>query len=526
MLKSKDARLKKIDAVGVTFLTIVSVLSCLNMEAVGAPNSKTLTPEQFARKSQDYLRYRQYVQTQVQKRYQAVQSQRLQQSQQLAKNASATAETQPQTPYKPMPINRQEILLVMPAKGAKSEDITQSIAAAQGEICGTLGGGALSVILVKAARPGKLIELQRALALDTKDFKHVDYNRKGSTDFIPTTEPTFSDAWHLMRMRITDAWDEIAKYPNFPMPVAVFDTGTQGPEPFLVDRGADCTGDKTRDKADGINLDGFLGTGLFSDSIKDQEKDIIKFGNDIRARTSGNMDPNGHGTWVGCTITGSPYNSLGAAGVNPLVPAYPIKIANAAGNSDDLSVIAAMCVMYTFGPDDMRIINISSGPYEDARSHAVLHEFFKDWYNRRNGLIFISAGNAGENLKAVNQPYINVVSAMANKADMQLVKNKKWQSAFGTPVDFTAPGINIQVCDQNGKSNNVGGTSFSSPIVAGVASMIWLINPKLKNTEVLKILVDSCDNTDDAGTWNPQFGWGMPDAYKACLAAEATVGKR
>ena len=104
------------------------------------------------------------------------------------------------------------------------------------------------------------------------------------------------------------------------MPVAVFDTGTQGPEPFLVDRGADCTGDKTRDKADGINLDGFLGTGLFSDSIKDQEKDIIKIGSDIRARTSGNVDPNGHGTWVGCTITGSPYNSLGAAGVNPLVP--------------------------------------------------------------------------------------------------------------------------------------------------------------------------------------------------------------
>ena len=520
MLKSKDACVKKIEAVGVTFLTIVSVLSCMNLEAVGAPNSKTLTPEQFARKSQDYLRYRQYVQTQVQKRYQAVQSQRLQQ---LAKDSSATAQSEPKTPYKPMPINRQEILLVMPAKGAKSEDITQSIAAAQGEICGTLGGGALSVILVKAARPGKLIELQRALALDTKDFKHVDYNRQGNTDFIPTTEPTFSDAWHLMRMRITDAWDELVNCPNFPMPVAVFDTGTQGSEPFLVDRGADCTGTKDRDKADGINLDGFLGTGLFSDSIKDQEKDIIKFGNDIRARTSGNMDPNGHGTWVGCTITGSPYNSLGAAGVNPLVPAYPIKIANAQGKSDDLSIIAAMCVMYTFGPDDMRIINISSGPYMDARSHAVLHEFFKDWYNRRNGLIFLSAGNAGENLKAVNQPYINVVSAMAHKDGIQLVKNKNWQSASGTPVDFTAPGEDIEVCTQKGDPKLVDGTSFSSPIVAGVASMIWLINPKLKNTEVEGLLRDSCNNTDGPNSWNPQFGWGVPDAYYACKFAISTL---
>jgi NACalpha-BTF3-like transcription factor len=525
MLKTKVQSVK-IRSILASSLTMLSVLSCLslNLEAVGAPNSKTLTPEQFAKKSQDYLRYQQYVRAQVQKRYQAVQSQRLQQSQQQAKDSAATALTQPKTPYKPMPINRQEILLVMPAKGAKGEDIKQAIEAAQGEICGTLGGGALSVILVKAARPGKLIELQRALALDTKDFKHVDYNRPSFTNFIPTTEPSYSAAWHLMRMNITDAWDELAFYPNFPMPVAVFDTGTQGREPFLVDRGADCSGDKIKDTV-AINLKGVLGGGLYSESIKDQEKDIIKIGTDIRNRTSGNADPNGHGTWVGCTITGSPYNSLGAAGVNPMVAAYPIKIYDAKGKSDDLAIVAAMCVMYTFDEADMRIINISSGPLVDARDHAVLHEFFKDWYNRRNGLIFISAGNKGENLKAVNQPYINVVSAMGHKAGMHLAKTKSWQSAFGTPIDFTAPGEGIQVCNPDGKPNVVDGTSFSSPIVAGVASMIWLINPKLKNTEVEQILQDSCQNTGGPNTWNPQFGWGMPDALAACAAAEKSVRK-
>ena len=526
MLKTK-AQSVKIRSILASSLTMLSVLSCLslNLEAVGAPNSKTLTPEQFAKKSQDYLRYQQYVRAQVQKRYQAVQSQRLQQSQQQAKDSAATALTQPKTPYKPMPINRQEILLVMPAKGAKSEDITQSIAAAQGEICGTLGGGALSVILVKA-RPGKkLIELQRALALDTRDFKHVDYNRQSYTNFIPTTEPLFSQAWHLMRMRITDAWDELALYPNFPMPVAVFDTGTVGPEAFIVDRGADCTGDKAKNN-DSVDLNGFLGTGLFRESIKDQEKEIIKIGTDIRARTSGNTDPDGHGTWVGCTITGSPYNSLGAAGVNPLVAAYPIKIADAKGKSDDLCLIAAMCVMYTFDQADMRIINISNGPLCDAREHAVLHEFFKDWYYRRNGLIFLAAGNKGENFNAVtNQPYIDVVSGMAHRDGMHLVKNTKWQSAFGTPIDFTAPGEDIPVCNPNGTPNSVEGTSFSSPIVAGVASMIWLINPKLKNTEVEQILQDSCQNTGGPNTWNPQFGWGMPDALAACAAAEKSVRK-
>jgi subtilisin family serine protease len=108
---------------------------------------------------------------------------------------------------------------------------------------------------------------------------------------------------------------------------------------------------------------------------------------------------------------------------------------------------------------------------------------------------------------------------------MVLVNNDKWQSCYGPSVDFTAPGEDIQVCDVNGKSDSVHGTSFSCPIVAAVASLIWTINPNLKNTQVEQIMRDSCVQVGSA-SWNPQFGYGMPDALKCVKAAQASFNSK
>ncbi len=533
MLKTTSARRPNLKSVMTASLTALIAMSCTNLSALSAPTSRVLTPAEFAQRKAAYERYTKYVQATLAQQQQQQHSQKLLQKKQVEKKeaeadaAAAAASGKPAAPKtarKRAPIPREDVLLVMPAAGAKADDIKETIESNRGEICGRLGAGGLGVILVKAPH-GKVVELQRALAADTKDFKYVDFNRKSVSNFIPTSEPTFSKSWHLMRMHVPDAWDEVSKYNRFPMPLAVFDTGTQGFEAFIDRPGANVMGSIANDKIDdlGFDFNGFLGTGLFSDSIKDQEDDIIHIGNYIKTMTYGCIDTHGHGTWVGTTISGSYYNGMGSAGINPQVPVYPVKIADGpAGKpayTDELACVKAMCVMYDcLGT---RIINISYGDMMNARSQPILHEFFKDWYNRKNGLIFCSAGNAGENLSMANQPYINCVSAMDHKDGMVLVNGKSWQSASGTAVDFTAPGQDITVCNPNNTANTVNGTSFSSPIVAGIASMIWTINPNLKNTEVEKILRDSCENTGGANTWNPQFGWGMPDALKACKAAEA-----
>lgn len=506
-------------------LTVAIVLSSINLDAIGAPSDRPLTPEQYSSQKAQYLRYQQYVQVQMQRMQQALDLQK-QQRQQLARQeklkaaqADSNVPAKPKSPVKHAPIRREDVLLVMPAAGAKGDEIKEAIEGAQGEICGGFGVGGLRVILVKS-RPGQgmTVKLQRALAADTRNFKHVDFNRQSEGDFIPTTEPTFSRAWHIGRMKIHQAWDILLKYNSFPMPLALFDSGVQGPESWVSGHGADTTGKVGNKKANDLDIDG-----LFSDTIEDQEQDIIEIGNNIKTLTYGIIDGNGHGTKIASIINGSPYNGKGAAGVNPQVPVFPVKVGDGPPGgkpiTDELSMIKAMCVMYDTA--NTRIISISFRNIMISDDFPILHEFFKDWYYRKNGLIFCSAGNASQNRSMSNAPYLNVVSMMAQKDGMRLAEN----SGSGTAIDYTAPGEDIQVCNQQGDADTVSGTSYSTPLVAGVASMIWTINPKLKNTEVEKILRDSCENSPTKGVWNSDFGWGMPNAFDACTLAAGTLNR-
>lgn len=60
-----------------------------------------------------------------------------------------------------------------------------------------------------------------------------------------------------------------------------------------------------------------------------------------------------------------------------------------------------------------------------------------------------------------------------------------------------APGSTIYTTNRGGGYGAWNGTSFSSPIVAGLAGLIWSVNPVLSNAEVVKILKQGAD---DLGT--------------------------
>ena len=163
-------------------LTIIVSLTCSNLGVYAAP-PKALTPEELKQQAERYLQFQRSVQTQMQRQEQVTlqqkqqrERQEQQQEQQLAQKPDAPKQTTVKLSNQKTPIPREEVLLLMPAKGAKPEDIKEAIEGANGEICGGLGAGGLRVILVKA-RPGKVVELQRKLAADTRDFLHVEYNR-------------------------------------------------------------------------------------------------------------------------------------------------------------------------------------------------------------------------------------------------------------------------------------------------------------------------------------------------------------
>src|SRR5205823_6228067 len=84
--------------------------------------------------------------------------------------------------------------------------------------------------------------------------------------------------------------------------------------------------------------------------------------------------------------------------------------------------------------------------------------------------------------------------------------------------DLAAPGVAIYTTGKGGGYVVGTGTSASAPIVAAVAAMVLSVNPSLTAIQVQDILKQSADDLGAPG-WDPSYGWGRVNAYKAVLAA-------
>lgn len=96
-------------------------------------------------------------------------------------------------------------------------------------------------------------------------------------------------------------------------------------------------------------------------------------------------------------------------------------------------------------------------------------------------------------------------------------------------VTICAPGYNVMVAmptvNEDGSTNGWPyygggcGTSFATPIVAGVCALMKSINPKLTPAQAKKILKETADPVADAAKFPNGVGAGRVNAYKAVKAA-------
>jgi serine protease AprX len=81
-----------------------------------------------------------------------------------------------------------------------------------------------------------------------------------------------------------------------------------------------------------------------------------------------------------------------------------------------------------------------------------------------------------------------------------------------TKPDVMAQGLASVVSNSNGAIGTSSGTSFSSPILAGMVACLWQSNPTKNNMEIIDAIRKSGNLADSP---NNQYGYGIPDFCKA-----------
>jgi serine protease AprX len=84
--------------------------------------------------------------------------------------------------------------------------------------------------------------------------------------------------------------------------------------------------------------------------------------------------------------------------------------------------------------------------------------------------------------------------------------------------DVVAQGVASVVANGGGSIGTSNGTSFSSPITAGMVACLWQANPSKKNMEIIQAIKESATLY---ATPNNQFGYGIPDF---CAAKNMLLG--
>jgi hypothetical protein len=89
-------------------------------------------------------------------------------------------------------------------------------------------------------------------------------------------------------------------------------------------------------------------------------------------------------------------------------------------------------------------------------------------------------------------------------------------------VDVAAPGVSVYTTVKGGGYGAVSGTSFASPLTAGVVALMFSANPSLQPSQVDSILASTSDDRGTAGR-DDYYGYGRVNAARAVAAAKGVV---
>jgi subtilisin family serine protease len=193
-------------------------------------------------------------------------------------------------------------------------------------------------------------------------------------------------------------------------------------------------------------------------------------------------------------------DGVGIAGMCWQCRILPVKVLNSAGSGSHSNIAAGIVWATTHGAD---VINLSlAGPYPSGVVQNAVN------FALRHGVVVVAAaGNEGSSRRFFPAAYPGVISVGASTGTDGLYD---WSNR-GSWVNLAAPG-----CAYTGKPGAQWswwcGTSFATPMVAGIAALVRSANSRLSTTAITRLLLNASVNV--RGVTN-----GRIDALRAVRSA-------
>jgi subtilisin family serine protease len=216
------------------------------------------------------------------------------------------------------------------------------------------------------------------------------------------------------------------------------------------------------------------------------------------------MDESGHGTRVAGIAGAVVNNAFGIAGaaidakIMPLRAGVTLQSNQTFLEEDDL----AAAIIYAV-ENGARVINMSWGARENAKLIRDAIRFAAS----RDVILVSSAGNSGE--AGLSYPAALDETIAVGATDQQ--DRLSGFSSTGVPLDLVAPGTNILSTFPGNLYLRGSGTSFSSPLVAGLSALLISRRPEWTSEQVRTTLIRATVDRGESG-WDPSFGAGRIDA--------------